>query len=284
MKAYLMIKRLRAQHVNTMTSWNVVGAPAITAHAGFAGAIAHRYGLKSSSVMVLHHGLDHEGTYVYGRLYPNRVRGVPLQPHASIPKKMDLSDQPFAVAHYEASLVVELEGDEEQFVELANAIHEKHLEDWLYAQARFAGGVIRRVANMQLLQSLSAALDHLPKSGHVVLDRRDLIEGRSASEDQLDAAIQHLYPLPEEGGRRPKGPWLAMSLVGFVRLTEPKPTLGARKSLPHAYVEPLLGLVEYRPYRQIKDLLSERAFWSYTCPAEGAYAVQGHDFHAVSSY
>lgn len=79
MKTYLAIKRLRASHVNAMTTFNVVGNPAITAHVGFAGAIAHRFNLQGSKVAILHHGQDYEGEYVYGKLSPNRLRGGPVQ-------------------------------------------------------------------------------------------------------------------------------------------------------------------------------------------------------------
>ncbi len=275
MKTYLAIKRLRASHVNAMTTFNVVGNPAITAHVGFAGAIAHRFNLQGSKVAILHHGQDYEGEYVYGKLSPNRLRGGPVQTGiGNEPKKMELSDQPFALSTYEVSLVFEIEGDFDDIQRLNTASNDGQLLSWLKSSARFAGGVIVNIASTSLFEDVDDALSFMPKNGHWVIDRKDLIENREETKDVLQASIEYLYPETESEVK----PWMAMSQVGFVRLTPLESRGGVRQDLPHAYVEPLLGLIEYRSTRQIESLLDEPIFWSYQQPTDDSYVAQSNLF------
>lgn len=268
MKAYISIKRMRAQHCNSMTSYNVMGAPAITAHLGFAGAIAHRFGLSNTGVAILHHGQDHEGHYHYGSLAPNRVRGVPIQSESTRPTKMQLSDQPFALSHYEASFLIELEGDDLDFNKLAEAIsHEDELKNILLSRFRFAGGVIVSIGGIAVFSELEKAEEFLPKTGFWVLDRKDLLENRKDGDSVLDASINGLYPEEKNG-------WMGMSLVGYLRLTDFETRNGVRQDLPHAFAEPLLGMIEYRSKRSVKSVFDEALFWKYQQPAADCFVAQ----------
>lgn len=185
MITYLILKRVRVQHANAMVSWNVVGAPSVTAHVGFSKALAFHYGLDATAVAILHHGMDHEGRYSYGRLQPNRVRGVPLQVD-SRRSKFALSDQPFALAHYEASLVVRLEGSEEDTRTFRDATLESDgniFSQRIQTLFRFAGGPIVSVADILISDYRNEALEKLPRVGHFVIDASEEIHPRHEGED-----------------------------------------------------------------------------------------------------
>ena len=275
---YLVLKGIRVQHANAMTSWNVISAPPITAHVGFGMAIAHHYEMSADfkGIAILHQGLDHEGRYMYGRLEPNRVRGLPVVTNRSgLNMSKGLSGQPFAICHYEFSCVLRFEGDVSQKLmdDLTQAGYGELFLNRLKSQMRFAGGLIVRVDKILATQSKEEAFRILPKSGSWVLDRKDLIENRKEEENQLDAALSNLYPYqsPEQKNALTKEekeeiqknkPWLSMSSVGYSLLTKLRQTDGVRQNLDHAYAETLLGLIEYRSFRKV-DLSQQAIFWQY---------------------
>lgn len=267
-----------------MVSWNVVGAPPITAHLGFAGAIAHRWGLKAKGIAVLHHGVDHEGTEKFGRLEPSRVRGVPLQVNESArQKKFSLSDQPCALTHYEASLVLKMQGEAAVLEELREAAVDGRLKQWLQSTLRLAGGPLVSIGGVLLADYQNEALGKLPKTGHFVVDVSQELSPENAEQDPLDRAIALLYPRQDQGDGqseendegspkndedRPLKRWLALSNLGFLRLSEVAHREGVRQDLPHAFAEPLLGLVEYVPLRRAARRSNLPIFWSFTHPQD----------------
>lgn len=273
MNTFLILNRVRVQHANAMVSWNVVGAPPITAHLGFAGAIAHRWGLETRGIAILHHGMDHEGTEKFGRLEPNRVRGVPLQTHSK-DKKFSLSDQPFALTHYEVSLVLKLEGDADTMEGLREAAVDGRLKQWLQSTLRLAGGTLVSIGNVLLADYQNEALGKLPKTGHFVVDVSQELLPENDQEDPLDRAIALMYPREETTEEAPEEDppslkrWLALSNLGFIRLSEVAHREGVRQELPHAFAEPLLGLVEYVPLRRAIQRSDLPVFWSFTHPQD----------------
>lgn len=279
MKTFLILNRVRVQHANAMVSWNVVGAPAVTAHLGFARALGLAWGLSATGVAILHHGMDHEGNYnKYNVLSPNRVRGVPLQTEEKDRSKFALADQPFALSHYEVSLVIELEGEEDEMAAFRDDVVTEHsFKQALMANLRFAGGAIVSVRDVMLSDFHQEAIDKLPRTGHFVLDVSQELLPTHEGEDQLDRAIALLYPVATEDGQEDdpqiKKRWLALSNLGFIRVSEVANRAGARLGLPHAYAEPLLGLVEYVPLRRMIQKTDVPLFWRFTYPADDVIAA-----------
>ena len=281
MKTLLTLNRLRVQHANAMVSWNVVGAPAITAHLGFARALGLAWSLNATGVAILHHGMDHEGNYSkYNVLSPNRVRGVPIQTEEKDRSKFALADQPFALSHYEVSLVIELEGEEEDIAAFRDDVLAEHkFKQSLMANMRFAGGSIVSVRDVMLSDFHKEALGKLSRTGHFVLDVSQELLPTHEGEDQLDRAIALLYPLAQEvegeqdEDAQSKKRWLALSNLGFIRVSDVAHRVGARFGLPHAYAEPLLGLVEYVPLRRVIQKTDTPLFWRFTYPAEDVIAA-----------
>lgn len=279
MKTFLILNRLRVQHANAMVSWNVVGAPAVTAHLGFARALGLAWGLNATGVAILHHGMDHEGNYnKYNVLSPNRVRGVPIQTEEKDRSKFALADQPFALSHYEVSLVIELEGEDDDVAAFRDdAVAEHSFKQALMANLRFAGGSIVSVRNVMLSDFHREAIEKLPRTGHFVIDVSQELLPTHEADDQLDRAIALLYPVATEDGQEDDTPtlkrWMALSNLGFIRVSEVANRAGARLGLPHAYAEPLLGLVEYVPLRRVAQKTDVPLFWRFTYPADDVIAA-----------
>lgn len=298
MRKYIVFEKIKVQHANAMPAFNLIGAPAITAHLGFARAIAYRYSSELNGVAILHHRCDFEGRYVFGRLSPNLPRGVPC-PLNSSDKKITLSDQPSSLCHYEVSLLLEVEG--EDLSELISHANDGKLFAWLTRSARFAGGVILSIKNISVVDIKLEAMRKMPKTGFWVLDGRHLVEGELSykedysnsnemnascengsqdlspnlkrSPDVLDSIMSTLYPKEthpsakkekEKLEEKIKKKFLALSCVGYAPLTDFKHREGVRQNLPHAYCEPLLGVIEYKSKRLTTE--SENIFWSYAYP------------------
>lgn len=282
MKTFLILNRMRVQHANAMVSWNVVGAPAITAHLGFSRALGMAWGLNATGVAILHHGMDHEGNYSkYGVLSPNRVRGVPIQTEEKDRSKFVLADQPFALSHYEVSLIIEFEGEEEDIAAFRDDVIAGHrFKQALMANMRFAGGPIVSVKEVMLSDFYREALGKLPRTGHFVLDVSQELLPTKEDEDQLDRAIALLYPIEkadeneeDEDASQSKRRWLALSNLGFILVSDVAHRSGVRSGLPHAYAEPLLGLVEYVPLRRVVQKTDVPLFWRFTYPADDVIAA-----------
>jgi len=277
MKTFLIIKRMLVQHANAMVSWNVVGAPAITAHLGFSRALGMAWSLNATGVAILHHGIEYEGNYnKYGVLSPNRVRGVPIQTEEKDRSKFVLADQPFALSHYEVSLVIELEGEEEDIAAFRDDVVTGHtLKQALMANMRFAGGTILSIQDVMLSDFYREALEKLPRTGHFVLDVSHELLPIKEDEDQLDRAIALLYPAEkavdnekDDEAVNSKRRWLALSNLGCILVSDVACRTGVRQGLPHAYAEPLLGLIEYAPLRRVAQKTDVPLFWRFTYPAD----------------
>jgi hypothetical protein len=306
---YLTLKNINVQHANAMPAWNVIGSPAVTAHLGFAGAVAHRYGADAEGVAILHLGMELEGMAdEYGKFNPNRVRGLPTVQKGSdfgTKSSLAMSDQPGCLAAYECSLIIQLPEEIEAAVQ--GDLDLGVFEGWMKTQARLAGGVVQKTGEMRLFGRKKDAIAHLGLRGHWVLDRADLIETRTAGEDQLDAAIrfvcQEREPTKttaervgeasnaskgdgvrngvEDGTQKSKNaselahapaPRYALNSVGYRRITNFESREGARKGLPHAYVETLLGLIEYAPARTREE--ATPIFWSFCQPDDKTFVGQ----------
>lgn len=265
MSAYLVLKNLQAHHVNAMNTWYCVGAPSPTAFVGLSIALEHRFDVEVDGVAILHQGFEAEGRLEnsYGRreFHPNQVRGLPTPTNFSDRgSSLALSDQPMVHGIYDVSLVIRVRSDDQQ--SLDDAIGRGELQQWLLGTAKIAGGIVQRMDTPQVVGDLVGLESTLKKTnGFWVMDRRDLLEegARQDGEDQLDAAVRCLFA-PAEKTENDRRPWLSMTSVGYHRVTDYAQRHGARKDLPHAFAEPLTGLIEYKSKRHV-DVKTASIFW-----------------------
>ncbi|PPC84689.1 MAG: hypothetical protein CTY38_01180 [Methylotenera sp.] len=268
---YLILKRMKVSHANANPAWWIVGPPAMSAYAGLVGSIEYNAskmsGDKVSSIAfaVVHHDIDLKGEIFGGKFSPNQFRGANLidnTDYSSGSSGPTLAMQPTASCHLTASLIIKFEEDV--------GISKKAVEQLIQAsKLRLAGGRINSVS-VHIAKSLEEALSHF-KTGFTVTDRKDLVEDYLASPkphnektktpevddvDVLDATLYYLHP-----SRQESLPWLSASTLGFARISETQQRLGSRDDHPHAFVEPVVGLIQYKPVRE-----EGLSFWKWSHP------------------
>lgn len=266
---HVIVRGIRASGSNALSAVNLAGGPAITAHVGFGDRLAHEQDMEFGGVAVLHQGFEHEGSKAYGILSPSKVRGAAQPRGRGDGGGIELSDQPWSVGFYRASLVIRLSGDSEK---LQKDIESGRLKERMLVKWRLAGGQIEEIRDVSFEVSAKEAFKDLRReSGFWVLDRKDLIESQMDGDgSQLDAMMAALYRR-EDRDEPDKKAWLSASCCGYLRVSEYAFRSGTRMTidratgeayeLMHAYAEPLLGLVEYRSKRAISDPLGEKLFW-----------------------
>jgi CRISPR-associated protein Csy2 len=182
-----------------------------------------------------------------------------------------LSGQPTARCVGTLSVIIAL--DEYAPVDLEG------IERWL-GRARFSGGVISshafkiksgrasgqggpsgksRAGRGVLVESWSDVLSSV-RSGFAFVNRRELIEEKleAGAKDPLDAFLECTQPLPY-GSKEKRPSWLMPYHAGFHRITDIAERNLTRDGLPHAFVEPLVGLGQFVSIRQSDGYIP---FWT----------------------
>ena len=151
-----------------------------------------------------------------------------------------VSDQPAVFADILVSMVLEFDDDDQ--------IDELDIPDInsFVRRARIAGGQIIDHRPTELHDTLRDAMKSIG-SGFVINERSDLIDPADPLRSMLDA----LYGdrLKPQGGASNDRAWLVPTCLGYVLAESRCCRNGVRFGLPHAYCEPLAGLVQYRSVR-----------------------------------
>lgn len=263
MRRYLAIKDIAVQTANVRPVWWVVAAAPVVPAVQFAHALGRSAGALPTGIHLIHHDTQHLGepAFDYGRYAPQQRRGAMLinnEDYASGSKPRNagktmksigtLSLQPTATAHLSLSLVIEFDGSAFSSgwrSDLAN----KFLEG-----ARFAGGQIINPPKLGEHNNLESALWQIGR-GFLITDRRDLLEGRP---DPLAALVEALYPEQEKN----RQPWLCPTNLGYILAEEPRMRHGVRQGFPHAWGEPLAGLVQFKSLRAVLRDKKKSVPWS----------------------
>lgn len=269
MRFYAIIPYINVQSANLHTSGILLGGTPLMASSLFAHHLARQLGVKDKGVIYIHHGRQDLGGFAYGRFTPAQRRGSVFinkndysskNPHA-------LSLQPTASCHLQFSLVIELDDfiDSEELIEIIN-------------NSRFAGGQIIEMGTVKVLpahsQKLSRILTELIPTGFVIIDRQDVLLNFQQSQhlNRLQAFTQ-LLALNKQGlahyfGNDSLLSFLSATNLGYALLEPPNSErTGVRQAYhpandgdgevmdtPHAFAEPLIGLVQYVSLRQLINL------------------------------
>jgi CRISPR-associated protein Csy2 len=170
-----------------------------------------------------------------------------------------LSLQPIATAHLALSVVLEFEAS-------AFVCWKSHLATQFLNGARFAGGQIIKYMEPQEHDNLQSALRQIGR-GFLVTDRTDLLQGRP---DPMAALVDALYPEQEKDAQ----PWLCPTNLGYILADTPRPRHGARQGFPHAWGEPLAGLVQFKSLRAALHKETNPLPWSAHWLNEFTWVVQ----------
>lgn len=264
---FVLIPHLKVQTANLHSAGFLVGGAPLMAASLLTHALARELGCTDQGVALLHHDRQDLGEWVYGRFYPQQRRGATFigKNDYSSKNKYALSLQPTATAHLQVSLIMAFD----QFNNTGA------LEAMLRRNSRFAGGQIVGWGSPQLFENAEDLLDHCP-NGFFVQDRQCwLIEHMQAYGLGRIEALTDLLARRDE-----TRPWLSAAVLGYALLEPPTARAGSREGYPHAYAEPLVGLVQYVTRRQILEQITTNddgdtvlppLFWAreWTAPSGG---------------
>lgn len=276
MHQYLVIRNIAVQTANARPLWWVVAAAPVVAAVQFAHALGRAAGALPTGIHLVHHDAQHLGErgFDYGRYAPQQRRGAMLineddfssrkKPANILYKSLKplgaLSLQPTATAHLSLSIVMEFEA-------AVFSGWKNHNATQFLDGARFAGGqIITYDEEPQRHDSLESALRQIGR-GFLVIDRTDLLRNRP---DPMDALVEALYREQERG----KQPWLCPTNLGYILANKPRARHGSRQGLPHAWAEPLAGLVEFMSLRTTLSQKKTIAPWSAHWLNEFTWVVQ----------
>lgn len=252
--SYLVFPRVRVQAANMLSASFLMGGPPVFAAYGLGEALCFHLGggAKVTGMALIHHNREALGQSFYGVFSPQQRRAAAFtfgksangsdysskNPHA-------LSLQPVACAHLRVSIIWELE-------QVAGVVEAR---EFLH-RARLSGGLVTGHGEIVLEDSLEAAFDRVG-NGYVVTDRRDMLEDKG--KNQAELLVEALGAQPSAGE---DNTWLSATCLGYAAITSFEHRGGARCGYPHAFAEPLIGMVQYRSLRQWrKEADAEEALW-----------------------
>jgi CRISPR-associated protein Csy2 len=267
---FVLIPNLQVQHANAVSAYWLIAPENVMAARQMAHALARKCGAEQdeAGVAIVHHDAQLLGEELDWRFRPHQRRGAQFinKNDYSSKNKHALSLQPTATMHLRVSLVIRLNDEAD--------ISTTDVDQFLHG-GRLAGGQITEWGRVEILDTQEALCKRLTR-GHLIVERTDLLE--SADEGIIDRFYEALSFPPEEpvatsveGEDKTVRPWLSPATLGYAAITGIERRSGAREGLPSAYVEPLVGLIEYRPIR--RALTEPLAFWDYRIPEEGVFTV-----------
>ena len=251
--SYLVIPQIRVQAANMLSASFLIGGPPVLTSFFFAHALARKIDRNTSvtGVAFIHHQMTPLGQVVYGRFHPQQRRAASFtfgsKTRDYVKQSLALSLQPVANAHMLLSLVIEID----------NPLPDDEIKKYLY-NGRFSGGQIIGHGNPTIHDELDDVIDQIP-SGYLVMDRKDLLEPGDGK-NQAELMIEHLGRVPSAAAGNT---WLSAACLGYASTTPFEKRTGAREGYSHAFVEPLVGLVQYQSVRNFKtsDANLEQIVW-----------------------
>lgn len=255
MSHYLLLKRLRVQNANALSSAFTFGFPAVTAFMGLAHKLQRALnpdkdeaGFQCLGVGIASHRFtmqDHQEGYSRSLV----LTANPLDKDGNRPSFVEEGRCNLTV-----SLLLEVENlpTGRRYNELA-----KKIENLLLGQFKLAGGDILELKSIEIFTEGDQALRSLMPS-YVLIERRDLMcEAMQSGQDALDALqgalqLNHRATELEQGkahwqtSRAHKG-WIVPIATGFHALTPPALADNQRDSeTPHRFAESVVTLGEFK--------------------------------------
>lgn len=265
MNKYIVIPNIKITNANAQPVWWIIGPPALTAYAGFAHALALSLGFKThNGVAIVHHDIQFLGEtflnkYRSRTFYPQQFRAsVFIDRDDYAGSGMSLSSQPTARCHLNVSLIILLPEKDNTI----SAIHN------FLRSARIAGGDVIQYDPISIVETPMDALTAIKKTGYSIINRQDLMVTEEGDRDILDALLRHTshYKANQDiksDMHNQSNQWLMATCLGYIGISSLEQRKQARNDLPHLYVEPLVGLIQYK---KAKDVGLHFWRYSYTEP------------------
>ena len=243
---YLLLPRLSIQAANAQSAWWLINCAPVMA----ANLFAHNLGLKTQ-VMPQSVGIVHHDSQLLGESFrefkPQQRRGASFIDKADYPQgSMSLSLQPTATCHLSITLILAYDA--------TDGLPSPGQVDTFLDGARLAGGQIIDHYPIQTAASQTELRNYLT-NGYWIIERSDLLaDPGTETTDPLDALIAASSQpgLRSDNGINPNS-WVIPTTLGYALLTDAAGRPGSREGYPHAYGEPLVGLVQFVPLRALAD-------------------------------
>ena len=270
MSQYIVIPNIKITNANAQPAWWIIGAPPVTAYVGFAHALAlHLQASTHEGVAIVHHDIQLLGEQLqdkYGQIdflpHQFRASGLIDKDDYASGSNMSLSSQPSARCHLNVSLVIAMP-KETEFTSL-------QVEQFLRG-ARLAGGNVIKYGKINCeADTHQEAISAIGKSGYSIVERQDLMTMQTGDRDRIDVLLRQTRRYSEPG-QQPKEftestGWIVPTCLGYAGISSIQPRNKSRHGLPHLYVEPLVGLVQYQSTRKAK-----LHFWRYIYPQSNVF-------------
>lgn len=271
MSQFVVLPRVEIRNANAQPAWWMIGPPPLTAYVGFAHALALAIGATShEGIAVVHHDIQFLGEthWDFGieTLLPHQFRAASFIDKEDYSSKNPhvLSSQPTARCHLNASLVIRFPDD---------ALFRFSDVTTFLRGGRIAGGTVighGKPAYFPPAGEDLAAVTKAVGSGHSIISRQDLMVKTEADRDMLDVVLRLTRPVEK---RSDDQKWLQPTSLGYVEITPRQKRRNVRGGFPHAYAEPLVGLVQYRTLREVG-----LHFWRYHHPRPNVFLASTHQF------
>lgn len=266
---FAVVRGMSVQHANAMQTWDVIGPINIFAATMLGHALGRMMGdCFPTAVAVLHvdyqllgdtHlSMTMDKKYFSRDFYPQRKRAASFinKDDYSDKNKHVLSGQPEAYMHLKLTLIFVFESEVPSDEKLKAAL----------LKSRYAGGSIIDIDEISLHDSIYAKEDkrgalRAAGGGHYLTDRSELLT-KDPSKGRLHSFYDLLFKTKSSQEGEPQA-WLAPAVMGYASITDFQQRENVRQAdgvtPPHAFVEPLLGIVELIGAKKLSD--DPEIFW-----------------------
>lgn len=253
MSRLIVIPYIKVQAANFVSNGLLMGGAPLMAAAMFGHHLARELDCEDEGFHYIHHDMQKLGGEAYGRFTPAQRRGATFigKTDYSSKNKYALSLQPTASCHLLFSLVLQVDESSPDISSLIDVLK----------RSKFAGGHILEFGKIEVVKNLKKALGHI-NSGFLIRDRQDLLTNyqKAYQVNRLQAFTQLLaYKAQDKHSDVPRLAllpderleWLSATTLGYALLEQPTTErtgirhADAQDETPHAYAEPLTGLIDY---------------------------------------
>jgi CRISPR-associated protein Csy2 len=269
--SYLLLPQLEVQHANALSSYWAISPECVMAARQMGHALARSLGAvehEAGVAMVHHHvellgeRLPNDKTWKF-RLQQRRAATFIDASDYSSKNTHAISLQPVATMHLRVSLVLRFHAGAQ--------LRRSRVEAFLHG-GRLAGGQVVSHGEIEILGSEADAWGRIT-SGHVVVERPDLMRPAADDVDLVDAFFRAVADYPDgRQGDSARRPWVVPATLGYAAISPIEERPGAREGWPAAFAEPLMGLVQYQPIREARQN-GVLPFWDYAYPEPGVFVV-----------
>lgn len=259
----LVIPRINVTKFNVLTSQWLISPMPVYAINMFIHNLQLKTGVICKQVSIVHHDFQYKaGVGDYYALYFEKQKGAMFidgidyayNNSPNPPKTLgSIAEQPSCLADMTISLIID-----------ADEIDLDKVNTFLYS-AKIAGGNIQ--SHQPPRECEFKDIFKYIKSGFFVEDRQDLI---NANENQLEQYVELLYQSGKKDDKIEKdkstekpNSWLSSTTLGYAKLTKEKPKAGVRNGVEHCFVEPIIGLIQYKSIHNFRESISDIKFWKY---------------------